>query len=518
MSIRNVLSYILLWTLTGVVNAQTDDLPRVSPESQGVSSSDIKTYFDNMLSCPTGEPHGIMILRHGKVIGELFPKPFDAAYPQMLYSVAKSFVGIAVGLAIEENRLRLTDRLMTFFPDLLPDTVSSHLATMTVRDLLTMTSGIRPDPQIRTTGAEWLQRYLAKPGEKPGEVFHYDSMCSYLLSAIVQQVTGEKLLDYLKTRIFIPMHISDVEWEESPEGINTGGWGIRMQVESMAKIGQLLMNKGNWNGQQLIPSDWVEVMTSALQETGMTDMYGYHMWRCDYPDAYRADGAFGQYIIVAPNEDIVLAITQANASNGVAERQLVWDLLRKVKEAPLPESDDYTNLQKAQSTYMLPVATGRRSSKCLTKLANKSITLEENGLDWKTLQFKPHKDTLQIIITTVTNEQYTIIAGHNSWFTTQTDVYPPYSIRAVGRYHGIHAPFYVAGCYGGTRTTLDLKVRYTNWASAADLHFELTKGRLTLQLKEKNKRNIAYYHTIDTILHDENAHTLKKMTEECDKK
>ena len=488
MIIRNVLFYIFLWAMAGVVNAQTGDLPRVSPESQGVSSSDIKTYFDNMLSCPTGEPHGIMILRHGKVVGELFPKPFDAAYPQMLYSVAKSFVGIAVGLAIEENRLRLTDRVASFFPDLLPDTISDNLASMTLRDLLTMTSGVQPDPLMRTTGADWIRRYLAKPVEKPGETFHYDSMCSYLLSAIVQRVTGQKLLDYLRPRIFEPLHITEVDWEESPEGINTGGWGLRMQVESMAKIGQLLLNKGNWEGKQLISPEWVEEMTSALQETGMTDMYGYHMWQCDYPNSYRADGAFGQYIIVAPNEDMVIAITQANSSNGVAERQLVWELLRKVKETPLPERDDHTDLQKAQSTYMLPVATGRRSSSYLRKLANKSLTLEENGLDWKVMQFKKQKDTLLIIITTATGEHYTILAGHKKWLTTPTDVYPPYSIRAVGRYQGIHAPFYVAGCYGGTRSGLDLKIRFTNWANGADLHFKRTRGPLSLQIKESSKR------------------------------
>lgn len=489
MSIRKVLSYIFLWTLTGVVNAQTGDLPRVYPESQGVSSSDIKTYFDNMLSCPTGEPHGIMILRHGKVIGELFPKPFDASYPQMLYSVAKSFVGIAVGLAIEENRLRLTDRVVTFFPDLLPDTVSDNLATMTVRDLLTMTSGIHPDPQIRTTGAEWIQRYLAKPVGKPGEVFHYDSMCSYLLSAIVQQVTGQKLLDYLMTRIFIPMHISVVEWEKSPEGVNTGGWGIRMQVESMAKIGQLLLNKGNWEGKQLISSEWVEEMTSSLQETGMMDTYGYHIWRCDYPNAYRADGALGQYIIVAPDEDMVVAITQANTSNGVAERHLVWDFLRKVKSEPLPDTSGYVQLQKAQSAYSLPtVDMGKRNIRSLSKMANQTFTLGANGLDWKTVRFEPGKDTLRIIVTTTTDERYTILAGHGEWLTTHTDAYPPYNIRAVGRFKGIHGPFHVAGCYGGNTSELILKVRYTSWGSGADLHFQQTKGQLSLQIKENGKR------------------------------
>ena len=490
-----IFSRHLFATLLGIIIPivqlfpQTGDLPRVAPASQGVYPSDIETYFDAMLSCPTGEPHGIMVLRHGKVIGELFPKPFDASYPQMLYSDAKSFVGLAVVLAIEENRLRLTDRVASFFPDLLPDTISDNLASMTLRDLLTMTSGVQPDPLMRTTGADWIRRYLAKPVEKPGETFHYDSMCSYLLSAIVQRVTGQKLLDYLRPRIFEPLHITEVDWEESPEGFNTGGWGLRMQVESMANIGQLLLNKGNWEGKQLISAEWVEEMTSSLQETGMMDTYGYHIWRCDYPNASRADGALGQYIIVAPDEDMVVAITQANTSNGVAERHLVWDFLRKVKSEPLPDTSGYVQLQKAQSAYSLPtVDMGKRNIRSLSKMANQTFTLGANGLDWKSVCFEPGKDTLRVIVTTATDERYTILAGRGKWLTTHTDAYPPYSIRAVGRFKGIHGPFHVAGCYGGNASELILKVRYTSWGSGADLHFQQTKGQLSLQLKENGKR------------------------------
>lgn len=483
-----LLSFIWLFIPIVQLFPQTGDLPRVSPESQCVYSSDIETYFNEMLSCPTGEPHGIMVLRHGKVIGELFPKPFDASYPQMLYSDAKSFVGLAVVLAIEENRLRLTDRVASFFPDLLPDSISDNLASMTVRDLLTMTSGIQPDQLMRTTGADWIRRYLAKPVDKPGETFHYDSMCSYLLSAIVQRVTGQKTLDYMKERIFNPLHITLVEWEESPEGINTGGWGLRMQVESMAKIGQLLLNKGNWEGKQLISSEWVEEMTSSLQETGMMDTYGYHMWRCDYPNAYRADGALGQYIIVAPDEDMVVAITQANTSNGVAERHLVWNLLRKVRGDSLPDTNAYAKLLKAQNAYSLPSPEGKRSPRCLSKLTGREISLGENGLDWKSMRLESGKDTLRIIVTTRANEQYTILAGRGEWLTTHTDAYPPYTIRAVGRFQGVHPPFHVAGSYGGGSSEIFLKVRYTSWGSGGDLHLQLTKGQLSLQLKENGKR------------------------------
>lgn len=492
MTIYRRLLFLFIWGVFSIMPLfpQWGDLRRVSPESQGISSSDIKRYFDAMLSCPTGEPHGIMILRHGKVVGELFPKPFDGAYSQMLYSVSKTFVGVAVGLAIEENRLKLTDRVAVFFPELLPDSISDYLADMTVRDLLTMTAGVQPDPLMRTTGADWIRRYLAKPIAKPGEVFHYDSMCSYLLSAIVQRVTGQKLLEYLRPRIFEPMHIVEVDWEESPEGINTGGWGLRMHVESMAKFGQLLLNKGNWEGKQLISPDWVEEMTSSLQETGMADTYGFHTWRCDYPNAYRADGALGQYIIVAPDEDMVVAITQANTSNGVAERQIVWKLLREVKREPLPESDAYATLLHTQRSCSLPLAQAKKRVRCLSFIQNKQISLGANGLDWKSLRFEPGlKDTLRIIITTASDEEFTLLAGLGEWLTTRTDACPPYAIKAIGRFQGIHPPFYVAGCYGGDNNSLNLKVRYTNWGSGADIFLRTEKNQLFLSFKENGKRN-----------------------------
>ena len=487
--LRSIL--LLLWiTLPLPIFPQTGDLERISPESQGLSSSAVKAYFDAMLTCPTGEPHGLMILRHGKVVGEFFPKPFEPNQPQLLYSAAKTFTGLAVVLAIEENRLKLTDRVATFFPEQLPDSISDHLASMTVRDLLTMTSGIQPDPLMRTTGAEWIRRYLSKPVSQPGEAFHYDSMCSYLLSAIVQRVTGEKLLDYLRRKIFDPLHITTVDWEESPEGINTGGWGLRMHVESMAKFGQLLLNKGEWEGKRLISPDWVEEMTSSLQETGMPDTYGYHTWRCDYPNAYRADGALGQYIIVAPDEDMVVAITQANSSNGVAERQLVWKLLRQAKKEPLPESSAYTALLQTQNTSSLPVAPAKkRRTRCQSLLLNKQASLGTNGLEWKTLRLESaSKDSLQLTVTTTSGEEYTISAGLGEWHTNQTDAHPPYSIKAVGRFQGIHPPFPVASCFGEDNEQLTIKVRYTNWGFGADLHFRITEGQLSLKVKETGKR------------------------------
>lgn len=478
--------YILVCIIVacGSVCAQPALLERLSPESQSLSSSDVRSFFDAMADRPGGEAHGVMVLRHGKVVGEMVPKPFSPDYGHTLYSASKTFVGVAVGLAVEENRLRLTDRVAAFFPELLPDSVSDNLAAMTLRDLLTMTSGIEPDWLMRTSCADWLSRLLSMPVGHPGERFRYDSMCSYLLSAIVQRVTGRKLLDYLNERLFFPMGITEAQWEESPEGVNTGGWGLWLRLESMAKFGQLLLDKGRWEGRQLVASDWVEEMTSSLQETDMADTYGFQTWRCDYPDAFRADGALGQYIIVAPKEDMVVAITQANTGNGKAERKLVWNLLSKAQPLPLPEGGAYDELRKAQGSYVLPVVKGKPSAKLLARLAEGEFVFEKNDLDWKTLRLSSSKDTLRMVVTTESGESYAFPAGRGEWLTSSTDVCPPYSIRAVERFRGIRRDFHVAACFGGDRNHLEVKVRYPDWVSGADFSITLADNILILKAKE----------------------------------
>lgn len=482
---------VMLWVGWSHVGfAQYGDLERVSPESQGLSSADVQAYFDAMMATKQGEPHGVMVLRNGKVVGELFPEPFSPKYSHTLYSASKTFVALAMGLAVEENRLRLTDRVVTFFPELLPDTISDRLAEMTIRDLLTMTAGFRADWLLRTTGADWLRRYLQKPvAYRPGEHFEYDSMVSYMLSAIIQKVTGMTLLSYLKPRVFEPMHIQEVAWEESPEGINTGGWGLYLQVESMAKFGQLLLNRGRWGDRQLVSAEWVDEMTSAWQETGLADTYGFQVWRCDYPDAYRADGALGQYIIVAPNEQMVVAITQANTGNGVAERHLVWDhLFRKAKPKSLPEGKAYSALINAQNHYSLPTVQGRGSSKVLAELLGKEIALPHNGLDWHSLKVEKRGKHILLTIKTVDSETYEISLNNGKWITSHTTVCPPYTIHAVGRFSGINKDFYVAGCYGGAKDEWVVRLRYANWVSGVDLTFRKENGSLRLMVKETAKR------------------------------
>ena len=205
-----------------------------------------------------------------------------------------------------------------------------------------MNCGHETEPQVRNDTTEtWTKAFLAHPVTKtPGSWYCYNSIGTYMLSAIVQKVTGEKIVDYLTPRLFEPLGIAKPQWDESPQHINCGGWGLFIKTEDMAKFGQLFLNKGVWNGKQLISSEWVEEASKyqvpsvpagtrpdEVEAKGLTEEncawlwgYGYQMWRCP-ENSYRADGARGQYIIVCPDKNAVIAVTadspdlQAELSN-----------------------------------------------------------------------------------------------------------------------------------------------------------------------------------------------------------
>lgn len=291
--------------------------------------------------------HSIMVLQHGKVLAERWMGEGAPDKPHILNSVSKTFTASAVGLAIAEGKLKLTDHVIDFFPDQLPAEVSPNLQAMEIRHLLTMTCGHDTDPTntIRNVaGADWVREFLATPVvHRPGRYFVYNSVGTYMLSAIVQKVTGQKVIDYLYPRLFRPLGIVGATWVESPQGINTGGWGLFLKTEDLAKMGQLLLQKGEWQGQQVLPKEWVE-MASTVQvpslpagtrpeelkmkaaDSDWLQGYGYQMWRCRPVGVYRADGSNAQFIIVLPWQDAVIAIT-ANEGDMQAVLNLVWRYL-----------------------------------------------------------------------------------------------------------------------------------------------------------------------------------------------
>lgn len=480
----NIFFLLFCLLVTNISHAQINELQRSTPEAEGVPSRAMIALFDSLTVLPQTDIHSVIILRHGKVIAETYPVPFAPEYSHTMYSCSKTFVGVAIGLAIADNRLRLTDRVATFFPESLPDTVSANLAAMTVRDLLTMTSGITPDWNMRNICTDWIRTYLAKPVKTPGKQFEYDSICTYLLAAIVQKVTGMTVLDYLKLKIFNPMHITDVAWEQSPEGFNTGGWGLYIQSESLAKFGLLLLNHGIWEGKQLIPASWVEQMMTHQIDIGGNG-YGYHMWLCEYPGAVRADGALGQYVLVIPDKDMVVVITECTLLDGRTQRRLVWNcLLPEVGDESLTLGKDYELLQKKQSSYQLPVVQGKVTSSDARQYAGKTIVLESNKYGWESLNL--HFKRKEIVMAIKEEEiAYDLLFGYKQWMKTAINAYPPYSISAKEHFKGIEGPFWVAGSYAWLSvSTLCLKVHYVNWISALELRFRFEGKQVFLNVKE----------------------------------
>jgi CubicO group peptidase (beta-lactamase class C family) len=328
--------------------AEIIDLPRA--ETPNDVAAAMKGFFHTAAE-DSLDIHSVMIVRDGSVIYSRWQSEGVDTVPHVLHSVSKTFTATAVGLAIADGKMALTDKIVDYFPDKLPAEVSDNLKAMTVRDLLTMSCGHDVEPSFRngSAGDDWIKAFLAHPViHEPGTFYLYNSLGTYMLSAIVQQVTGEKVVDYLTPRLFEPLHIDKPRWEESPQGINTGGWGLYLKTEDLAKMGQLLLQKGEWNGKQLIPAEWVTEMSKKQVESinpgtrmedaaakGMTKEtsdwmqgYGYQMWRCR-PGCFRADGARGQYIIVVPDKNSVIAIT-SNVEDLQAELNLVWERILPV--------------------------------------------------------------------------------------------------------------------------------------------------------------------------------------------
>jgi sugar lactone lactonase YvrE/CubicO group peptidase (beta-lactamase class C family) len=318
-------------------------LPRSTPEAQGISSQAVLDFVGAVDKINT--LHSFMIVRHGQVIAEAWWKPESADKPHVLWSLSKSFNSTAVGLAIEDGKLSLDDPVLKFFPNDAPADPSENLKAMKVRDLLTMTGGHDTEPRS-IGGNPTVKQFLAHPvPHAPGTHFLYNTMGSYVLSAIVTKVTGQTTLDYLKPRLFEPLGIENPQWTSSPEGNSHGGYGLKLRTEDIAKFGQLYLQKGKWNGHQLVPEKWVEQATSKQvpndqeghSKIGIdwTQGYGFQFWRCTH-NAFRGDGANGQLCVIIPDKDTVIAIT-ADTGNFQGEMNAIWEKLYPAfQDAALP--------------------------------------------------------------------------------------------------------------------------------------------------------------------------------------
>lgn len=316
----------LLVALTLATSHAGQSLPRDTPEAQGVSSVAMLELV-NTLDREIEGMHSLMIVRNGRVIAEGWWAPYGPQDNHVMYSLSKSFTSTAVGLAVAEGRLSIDDEVLKFFPDAAPAEASNNLKAMRVRDILTMATGHQDEPPT-SPDAMSAKSFLAQPvPHLPGTHFKYNTAATFMQSAVVQKVTGQTVLDYLRPRLFEPLGIEQPVWDANFEGISLGGYGLRVRTEDIAKFGQLYLQQGKWNGKQLLPADWVGLATSKQVSNGSNPKsdwnqgYGFQFWQCRH-NGYRGDGAFGQYCVVLPDQDVVVAIT-----SGVKDMQAVLNIL-----------------------------------------------------------------------------------------------------------------------------------------------------------------------------------------------
>ncbi|MFC4871929.1 serine hydrolase domain-containing protein [Negadavirga shengliensis] len=448
------------------------NLSRSTPAEEGVSSAGIMAFLD-AVGDSKHELHSLMILRHGKVIAEGWWEPYGPDIKHTMYSVSKSFTATAIGFAVAEGKLTVNDKVIAFFPNDLPEKVSPNLEALHIKDLLSMSVGHGKDPTSDVLHTDnWVASFLKYPiVHEPGTKFVYNTAATYMLSGIIQKVTGETVLDYLTSRLFGPLGIGGIDWEKDPKGVNTGGYGLRLKTEDMAKFGQLFLQKGEWQGKRLLPEAWIEEASSKkiLQDpeapkekvdaSDWLQGYAYQMWRSRH-DSYRADGAFGQFILILPEKDAVIIIT-SETPDLQGELDLVWEYLLPSFDMDLPKNAAISDQQLQEKLEKLSIEPLQSEPNVALQqqISGNYYQLAENDkADAISLSFT--EETCELIIDQGGNS-HPFSFGSGEWVMGETARKGPYLVsRAKGALEGLD-PFKVAGSYAWKdEQILELQLKY----------------------------------------------------------
>jgi len=458
-------------------------LKRTNPEAEGIPSSALLDFIQAVEehTHPLDAVQGFMLLRHGNVAAEGWWVPYDPQHPHSLYSLSKSFTSTAIGLAVAEKRLIVDDPVLKFFPDEAPANPSENLKAMRVRHLLSMNTGHKEDTTmyvLRGGDSNWARAFLSLPIEyQPGTWFVYNTAATYMLSAIITRLTGESLLDYLRPRLLDPLGIDNPRWETDPRGVNLGGTGLHIKTEEIARFGQMYLQKGMWQGKRIVPEEWIAEATKATSDNSNTQTnpdwsvgYGYQFWRCRH-NAYRADGAFGQYCIVIPEQDAVLAMI-SGVQNMQTVLDKVWEhLLPAMQPKALPaDSQSYNKLCDKLAALSLPLVNGQASSPNAEKSSGRTYKLESNHLNLQSvlIQFGDSGNTL--ILRDERGEHW-IQIGTSTWLKGTTD------LRARGE-----EPITACGAWTAD-DTYEVRVCCTEDAYCPVFRFHYTSDELQLEVE-----------------------------------
>ncbi|MBQ8551823.1 MAG: serine hydrolase [Clostridia bacterium] len=396
------------------------------PETVGVDSAAIAE-FERAIREKNAVHQGYMVWKDGKLAASSIVSPYRITDKRHVYSVSKSWTATAIGIAVDEGLLTVEDTVISFFPDLLPENVSENLAKMKVKHLLSMNTGHQNDTfgRIATAEPEWAKRFLALPVEnEPGTHFCYNTTATYMLSAIITKLTGMRMADYLRPRLFNPLGIEGVIWDESPEGINFGGWGIHVSAEDILKLGVLYLNKGVWNGKRILSEAWVEEATSSVSDNSKRTEpdwrvgYGYQIWRCQN-NCYRFDGAYGQYGIICPNKNcVIVLISELGGIIGGSMQDtmnIFWDTIYAgIHECPLPIKK---SCDISAHPYLEPP--------CGTaEVTSRSVRCEDNKYDIKALDITPAEGAMALTVYGTDRYAAQLICAHGEWEYNKLDHCP----------------------------------------------------------------------------------------------
>lgn len=447
------------------------DLPRSTPEAEGVSSKAIQDWVKSY-SNGKHELHSVMILRHGKVIAEGWAKPYSSDIKHTMYSVSKSWTSTAIGFLVDAGKLKVDDKVIDIFPEHKQIQSNKYLNDLRVKDLLTMSAGHKVEPIRNVVGFsnDWVKGFLSAPTEyQPGTKFLYNTLATYMLSAIVERVSGQKTLDFLQSKLLQPLNIKGIDWETDPKGINVGGWGIRVKTEDMAKLGQLYLQKGKWKGQQILSENWVQQATSKQIEqdpearqskkdsSDWLQGYGYQFWRCRN-GAFRADGAFGQYIVMFPEKDAVVIITSESLDLQDDLNNIWKHLLPAFSDRPLAANPTELKQLRKQLSEM-HIVSPTSETKPNPDFFGKTIQLNNNLLGIKSIELIGGPQVKMLV--TDKEGSHQILMKENTFELSETTLKGPYLLRlAQNALQGL-APFKVAASYYGLKDgSLGITIQY----------------------------------------------------------
>ncbi|MDH6304824.1 CubicO group peptidase (beta-lactamase class C family) [Parabacteroides sp. PF5-5] len=475
-------------------NPYGDGFVRGVPEDAGVASHGITDFLEEVDNQGL-EVHSFMFLRRNRVIAEGWWYPYQRNIEHIMNSVTKTFTSTAIGFAVQEKLLTVDDPVISFFPEDLPETISPNLEKLKIKHLLTMSAGQAPPPTFYITDDNWVKSFLATPiTDEPGTVFAYSSYASYMLSAIISKVTGMNTMEYLQPRLFAPLDITGIKCETDTRGISSGGWGMRIKTADMAKLGQFYLQNGKWKNKQLLNASWIKE-TSAVHiyqvpeptfEQEMYDEgaqgYGYQVWRCTH-NAYRADGADGQFIVIMPDQEAVI-ITTCNTNQAHKVLALIWEhIFPSIMDRPLKENREARAMLVSKlASLALPDPFRTNEDVRIAKDETRSYRMEPNdkGIESISLAFNA-KGECELRMR-MQGSAYTFNFGQDLWLYGETEKSGPYYLNLRRNPNGM-APFKVAG-YGSWLSEEDLSLRllYLSDNKYETYRCTFSEGKLQLSL------------------------------------